>query len=94
MTLTIAIIINALLDIAILGALAFTTSRGAKLGPHRAGASPLSVAPAMQAGRQSLRANGELVDLSPPPTRLNAQSARRDRRAEPTSAVGHRASAA
>jgi hypothetical protein len=65
MTLTIAIIINALLDIAILGALAFTTSRGAKL-----------------------------VDLSPQPTRLKAQSAQRDRRAEPTSAVGHRASAA
>ncbi len=94
MTLTIAIIINALLDIAILGALAFTTSRGAKLRPHRAHASPLSLARGVQAAGQPLRANGELVDLPLQPARLKVQSAQRDRRAEPRSALGHRAGAA
>jgi hypothetical protein len=61
MTLTLAIIINALLDIVILGALAFTTSRAAKLSPHRASASSVSVAPAVQVARQPLHPNGELV---------------------------------
>jgi hypothetical protein len=43
MTITNAIILNVLLDIALLGLLAFVMSRAAKLTPHRPGAQGVSL---------------------------------------------------
>lgn len=53
MTLSLAIILNVLLDLAILSLLAFAMSRAAKLTPHRPA---LSSAPAETAHRPSERA--------------------------------------
>lgn len=59
MTSTIGITINVVLDVFILGLLAFVMSRASKLTPHRAAAPRPRVAPVAQAPRVRVRRRHE-----------------------------------
>ena len=65
MTLTLAIAVNVLLDLAILATLAYVTSRSRKLSPHGSSAAPASVR--LTAARQPAqpRANHAAGRLQP-----------------------------
>ena len=65
MTFTLMLILNIVLDVAILGALAFVMSRPAKLGPHRIGVA--QVAAPKAAGAERERPRRTLSRLRPLP---------------------------